>query len=66
MVADGTFKSAAFTAAAKALKDSHNTSGGAPNTEKLLAPVLQVELNCYHSYSILLFGDPFEKLSKCI
>jgi len=66
MVADDIFKSAAFTAAAKALKDSHNTSGGAPKTEKLLVPVLQVELNCYRSYSNLLFGDPFEKLSKRI
>ncbi|KAG1750960.1 hypothetical protein EDD22DRAFT_981753 [Suillus occidentalis] len=31
---NGTFKSAAFTAAAKALKDSHKTSGGAPKTSK--------------------------------
>ncbi|KAG1720031.1 uncharacterized protein EDB91DRAFT_1065081 [Suillus paluster] len=31
---NGTFKSAAFTAAAKALKDSHKTSGGALKTAK--------------------------------
>ncbi|KAG1823872.1 uncharacterized protein BJ212DRAFT_1476722 [Suillus subaureus] len=31
---NGTFKSAVFTAAAKALKDSHKTSGGAPKTSK--------------------------------
>ncbi|KAG1759016.1 hypothetical protein EDD22DRAFT_981197 [Suillus occidentalis] len=31
---NGTFKSAAFTAAAKALKDSHKTSGGALKTSK--------------------------------
>ncbi|KAG2069750.1 hypothetical protein BDR04DRAFT_1118830 [Suillus decipiens] len=31
---NGTFKSAVFTAAAKALKDSHKTSGGAPKTAK--------------------------------
>ncbi|KAG1864778.1 hypothetical protein DFJ58DRAFT_714945 [Suillus subalutaceus] len=31
---NGTFKYAAFTAAAKALKDSHKSSGGAPKTAK--------------------------------
>ncbi|KAG2352214.1 hypothetical protein BDR07DRAFT_1187430, partial [Suillus spraguei] len=31
---NGTFKSAVFTAAAKALKDSHKTSGGALKTAK--------------------------------
>ncbi|KAG2349310.1 hypothetical protein BDR05DRAFT_972391 [Suillus weaverae] len=31
---NGTFKSAVFTAAAKALKDTHKTSGGAPKTSK--------------------------------
>jgi hypothetical protein len=31
---NGTFKTAAFTAAAKALKDSHKVSGGASKTAK--------------------------------
>jgi len=40
---NGTFKSAAFTAAVKSLKDSHKLSGGAPKTAK----------SCSHQWAIV-------------
>ncbi|KAG2069932.1 hypothetical protein BDR04DRAFT_1020303 [Suillus decipiens] len=54
---NGTFKTVAFTTAAKALKDSHKTSGGALKTAK----------SCTHHWStVKLSGFGWDKMRKIV